>query len=236
MEQWSTYEPQGRASSPLRADDCNHAFLPGKVRRARRDAPYLGQSVHSPDAHPFLEVEASHEPYIAKTVENIGVFEGGIYGPISSGQQNPSPLGGGGERRLNLGPPPTRPTHQTEKANLPNGNTLAGVTKQSYCRVLEPIFPTGTKAPESLAATLHAAADESESLRFMGTINFCLRKSSLPMNRAVVTPTFQSARLAGWKTGETKPNGFMTPMRGKILEILLPTTCRWTFGFFRDFE
>ena len=56
------------------------------------------------------------------------------------------------------------------------------------------------------------------------------------MNRAVVTPTFQSARLAGWKTGETKPNGFMTPMRGKILEILLPTTCRWTFGFFRDFE
>src|SRR5262245_48989376 len=71
------------------------------------------------------------------------------------------------------------PNTQTEKANLPNGNTLTGVTKQSYCRVSEPISPTGTKAPESLAATLHAAADESESLRFMGTINFCLRKTSL---------------------------------------------------------
>jgi len=33
------------------------------------------------------------------------------------------------------------------------------------------------------------------------------------MNLFSVTPTFQSARLAGWKTGATKPNGFMTPMR-----------------------
>ena len=35
------HEPKGRASSPLRADGCNHAFLQRKERRARSDAPYL---------------------------------------------------------------------------------------------------------------------------------------------------------------------------------------------------
>lgn len=33
------------------------------------------------------------------------------------------------------------------------------------------------------------------------------------MNRAPVTPTFQSAGLAGWKTGATTLEGFMVPMR-----------------------
>ena len=33
------------------------------------------------------------------------------------------------------------------------------------------------------------------------------------MNQIVVTPTFQSAQLAGWKTGPTKPGGFMAPRR-----------------------
>ena len=96
----------------------------------------------------------------------------------------PSPLVQWAKHESNLGPPPTRPTHITKKANLPNGNTSKGVTKQLYCRVSEPIFPTGTMAPESLAATLHATATESESLRFMGTIKHCLRCSVLSMNRS----------------------------------------------------
>ena len=41
------------------------------------------------------------------------------------------------------------------------------------------------------------------------------------MNRIAVTPTFQSARLAGWKTGVTKLHGFMAPRRDfEILEAL----------------
>jgi hypothetical protein len=39
------HERQGRASSPLRADACNHRFLQAKGRRARSDAPYLAQRV-----------------------------------------------------------------------------------------------------------------------------------------------------------------------------------------------
>src|SRR5438046_232712 len=57
-EQGTFHEPKGRASSPLRADECNHASLLGKGRRARSDAPYLGQLVHGTDARPMLEVEA----------------------------------------------------------------------------------------------------------------------------------------------------------------------------------
>ena len=119
---------------------------------------------------------------LGKRLKTLGFLRIGWCGVSEVNDTTPSPSLAEGAFETSFGPPPTRPTHQTEKANLPNGNTLTGVTKQSYCRVLEPIFPTGTKAPESLAATLHAAADESESLRFMGTINFCLRKSSLPMN------------------------------------------------------
>jgi hypothetical protein len=52
----------GRASSPLRADDCNHDFLKRKARRAQSDAPYPAQAVHGTDARPTLEVEALHEP------------------------------------------------------------------------------------------------------------------------------------------------------------------------------
>ena len=55
------HEPKGRASSPLRADGCNQAFLQPKERRARSDAPYLAQSVHGPDARPIWEVEALDE-------------------------------------------------------------------------------------------------------------------------------------------------------------------------------
>jgi len=40
------HEPEGRASSPLRADGCNDGPLPHTGRRARSDAPYLGQPVH----------------------------------------------------------------------------------------------------------------------------------------------------------------------------------------------
>ena len=41
------------------------------------------------------------------------------------------------------------------------------------------------------------------------------------MSRGAVTPTFQSARLAGWKTGVTKLHGFMAPRRDfEILEAL----------------
>jgi hypothetical protein len=56
------HEPQGRASSPLRADGCNHDFLRREERRALSDAPYLIPPVHGPDARPILEVEALHEP------------------------------------------------------------------------------------------------------------------------------------------------------------------------------
>jgi len=48
--------PKGRASSPLRADGCNHAFRQRKERRARSDAPELAQPVHSLDARPMLEL------------------------------------------------------------------------------------------------------------------------------------------------------------------------------------
>src|SRR6266511_1835108 len=64
------HEPRSRASSPLRADGCNHDFLQGAGRRApvlrstnakrghqpsateggRRDAPYPGQPVQGPNA------------------------------------------------------------------------------------------------------------------------------------------------------------------------------------------
>ena len=126
-----------------------------------------------------------------ESLKRLGFLRKGSAGRSTVDNTTPSPQAGGGDRRRKLGPPPTRPTHQTEKANLPNGNTLAGVTKQSYCRVSEPISPTGTKAPESLAATLHAAATEVESPRFMGTIKHCPRRSSLSMN--VVARTFLSA-------------------------------------------
>src|SRR6187200_2473374 len=77
------YEPEGRASSPLHADGCNHAFLHGKGRRApvlrstnakrghqpiataeggRSDAPYLGQPSLWPDARPILKVATLREP------------------------------------------------------------------------------------------------------------------------------------------------------------------------------
>jgi len=58
----TSHEPKGRASSPLRADGCNHAFLQREERRARSDAPYLIPPVHGTDARPILEVEALHEP------------------------------------------------------------------------------------------------------------------------------------------------------------------------------
>ena len=49
------------------------------------------------------------------------------------------------------------------------------------------------------------------------------RRVSLVFTSTVpaVTPTFQSARLAGWKTGVTKLHGFMAPRRDfEILEAL----------------
>jgi hypothetical protein len=79
-------EPKGRASSPLRADGCNHDLLQRKKRRApvlrstnakrgrqpiataeggRSDAPYLAQPVYGPAARSLvvLEVEAAQECY-----------------------------------------------------------------------------------------------------------------------------------------------------------------------------
>ena len=48
------------------------------------------------------------------------------------------------------------------------------------------------------------------------------------MNLFAVTPTFQSARLAGWKTGATKVNRLMALMRVQSsYETLLPT-CFYT--------
>src|SRR6266436_4028169 len=46
-----------------------------------------------------------------------------------------------------------------------------------------------------------------------GSWSQCMRKSErgLSMNHAAVTPTFQSARLAGWKTGATKLNAVHGP-------------------------
>ena len=38
MLEVSFHEPKGRASSPLRADACNHPFLQGKERRARSES------------------------------------------------------------------------------------------------------------------------------------------------------------------------------------------------------
>ena len=45
----------------MRADGCNNGFVHSNGRRARSDAPYLGQLVHGPDACPMLEAEAPHE-------------------------------------------------------------------------------------------------------------------------------------------------------------------------------
>ena len=77
-----------RASSPLRADDCNHPFRLRKGRRApvlrstnakrghqpiataeggRSDAPYLGHPVHGTDARPFLEVGLRFHPFRRKS-------------------------------------------------------------------------------------------------------------------------------------------------------------------------
>jgi len=77
----------------------------------------------------------------------------------------------------------TRLARKQKKAKLPNGKTLTGFTKQFTCSAPEPIFPTGTKAPKLTAAMLRVASTVADSLRFMGTINVRLRKSSLSMNR-----------------------------------------------------
>jgi hypothetical protein len=55
-----------------------------------------------------------------------------------------------------------------------------------------------------------------KSALLLGSCHRCasiLGRSKGLMNRSAVTPTFQSARLAGWKTGATRLNGFMAPMR-----------------------
>jgi len=62
----------------------------------------------------------------------------------------------------------------------------------------------------------------------------CGRAVWLSMNRVAVTPTFQSARLAGWKPGTTKLNGFMGPMRGEH-PSRLPVN-RHTFGASDDLD
>src|SRR4029079_513875 len=167
---------------------------------------------------------------LGKRLKTLGFLRIGWCGVSEVNDTTPSPSLAEGAFETSFGPPPTRPTHQTEKANLPNGNTLTGVTKQSYCRVLEPIFPTGTKAPESLAATLHAAADESESLRFMGTINFCLRKSSLSMNLSVLPASCRQKTLGSAdETSAARSSGvplalrrFMAPMRVQCRWLKLP--------------
>jgi hypothetical protein len=46
------HEPEGRASSPLRAASCNDDFLQRKGRRARSDAPYPGQPVRPMERKP----------------------------------------------------------------------------------------------------------------------------------------------------------------------------------------
>jgi len=171
---------------------------------------------------------------LLESLKRLGFLQKGSAGRSTVDNTTPSPQAGGGDRRRKLGPPPTRPTHQTEKANLPNGNTLAGVTKQSYCRVSEPISPTGTKAPESLAATLHAAATEVESPRFMGTIKHCPRRSSLSMNHKVgrVTPCAPSSHsIRPGAHGVTRPTAalwFRGSRREKSFRGILPSWARPT--------
>jgi hypothetical protein len=65
------------------------------------------------------------------------------------------------------------------EANLPNGNTLAGVAKQPNGSAPEPFFPTGTKAPNHPAATLRVASTNAtlpgswaQSRAVFGTQNF----------------------------------------------------------------
>ncbi|MEO8425554.1 MAG: M56 family metallopeptidase [Verrucomicrobiota bacterium] len=60
-------EPKARASSPLPAGSANPAFSQPEERRARSDAPYLGQTLFGPDARPTLEVETSR----GRAAENL---------------------------------------------------------------------------------------------------------------------------------------------------------------------
>lgn len=52
------------------------------------------------------------------------------------------------------------------------------------------------------------------------------------MNRSAVTPTFQSACLAGWKTGATNPNRFMVPMHPQKRNEALDFPVCFRGGFF----
>ena len=131
---------------------------------------------------------------LEKVVKILGFLWAGCWWVLEADNTTPSPRRPSGVCEASFGPPPTRPTHQTEKANLPNGNTTMGVTKQSYCRVSEPIFPTGTKAPKGIAATLHAAATKGESRRFMGTIKQRSRCSPLSMNLLPTHPPLTPPR------------------------------------------
>src|SRR5208283_3248190 len=94
----------------------------------------------------------------------------------------PPPQPTGGLFGIELREETTRPVRTQKKAMLPNGKTLSGFTKQFTCRAPEPISPTGTKAPKSLAAMLRVASTAGDSLRFMGTIKRRPRRSFLSMN------------------------------------------------------
>ena len=59
LEVEALQEPKGRASSPLRADDCNYDSPQCKGRRARSDAPYVSQLVRGTNA--CQEMETFHE-------------------------------------------------------------------------------------------------------------------------------------------------------------------------------
>jgi len=127
-------------------------------------------------------VETSHEPPTSNRAENIGVFEQRGSGESGADDTTPSPRRVEVEQRNELGPPPTRPTHHIKKDKSSQRENPCGPHQTIILPCIRANLPNGHKAPESLAATLHATATERESARFMGTIKGCLQNTLLPMN------------------------------------------------------
>jgi hypothetical protein len=164
--------------------------------------------------------------------------------PLRSRAHNPFPAAPGGCSIFELREEATRPVRTQKKAKLPNGNTLAGVTKQLTCRAPEPVFPTGTKAPKPTAAMLRVASSAGDSARFMGTIKGRPRQFSLSMNRAehptsnIELPTSKwlpstfgvrcsvfGVRLGSWPRGVTNRLSSTLSMNGALGSVRLVGWC-----------
>jgi len=163
-------------------------FPPGTRHQRTITATLLPASKHGANSIRFMDCEqvqkeqgASHEPPTSNRAENIGVFEQRGSGESGADDTTPSPRRVEVEQRNELGPPPTRPTHHIKKDKSSQRENPCGPHQTIILPCIRANLSNGHKAPESLAATLHATATERESARFMGTIKGCLQNTLLSM-------------------------------------------------------